>query len=71
MREILDEINMGIFVLDESDPKIMAQKILTLHENPDLLERFKTLSRNLIVEKYSWKNSVSKIMTRIEHGLKT
>jgi len=69
MREILDEINLGSFVLDDSDPILLTQKILTLHEDPDLLNRFKTLSRNLIIEKYNWKNTVGSIMARIDHGL--
>ncbi len=64
--EILDEIGFADFVLQLDGPQELLEKILLLYENEDLLQDYKKKARELIVNKYNWKNGVNKILTEIK-----
>ena len=66
VKEILGEIGFSDFVLQTDNPGELAEKILLLFEDEDLLKNYKKRTRELVIQKYNWKNSIVKILKEIE-----
>ena len=64
--EISDYGNFG-FGLDDADPEKLAKIILNAIENPKRLEEMGQRAQEHLLNKYSWNNTVSRIMQTIEN----
>lgn len=63
--EISDYGNFG-FGLDDADPEKLSKIILNAFENPKQLEEMGQRSQEYCLNKYSWNNTVSRILQTIE-----
>jgi glycosyltransferase involved in cell wall biosynthesis len=66
--EISDYGNFG-FGLEDADPEKLAKIILNAFENPEKLEEMGRKSQEYCLNKYSWNNTVSRIIQTIERQI--
>ncbi len=66
--EIVKESGGGV-VLEPENPRLLADTILELKNNPDYCKELSLKGREYVIENYSWKSIISKWLNQLEKDL--
>ena len=64
--DLLDEMDMSQFALSRAKPESVADAIIQLHEDRELLKEYQLKTRNLLIAKYSWRRAVQRTLEAVE-----
>jgi len=65
IKEIVDDGRTGL-LFEPGDPRDLAEKIISLRYNPELMSRIGTEARKSILHKRTWKNNAREILSIVE-----
>lgn len=65
VKEILNEIRVGEFIVKNGDYRSMANILLMLRDNKEKIVNAGKLGRDLIKEKYTWRHNAVKIQNKL------